>query len=154
MRFSIGDVFATDGTVASQGVLVGEPPLDVAPTNIVQEGDAITLTTQIKTAANGPWLQVALDGGLCRVNHHITNVDDNTVVGTFPGGTLAPIAPPAGDSGPQPGEAVYQWYEATSGPINLNRDTYRILTHVHADAPYGQHLGAFQDGTMVHVLPG
>jgi hypothetical protein len=151
LRFSIGDVFATAGTVAAQGVLVAEPPLDVPPSNIVQAGDPVTLTTLLRAAALGPWLDPAVTSAV--LNHHITNVDTGAIVGVFPGGPIVPTPPPAGDSGPQPGEVV-SWFSATSPQITLGPDTYRILTHVHGTGPYAQFFGGFIDNTYVHVLPG
>lgn len=154
LRFSIGDVFAAPGTVAYEGVVVGAPPFDVPPPNIVPPGTPVTLTILLRAAdaLGGVWFSPAITTAF--VNYHITNVETNTLVGAFPGGAIAPLAPPPpGASPPAPGEDV-DWYSATSPPIALPPGgTYRILAHVHGTGIYGNAFGGFHDGTYVDVRP-
>jgi hypothetical protein len=153
LRFSVGDPFATSGTVAYEGVVVGAPPFDVPPPNIVPPGIPVRLTIHLRDAdrLGGVWLNPAIASAF--VNYHITNVETNTLVGTFPGGPIVATAPPPGASPPLAGEVV-QWYSSTSPPINLPAGaTYRALAHVHGTGIYANVFGAYHDSTYVDVRP-
>jgi hypothetical protein len=160
LRFSIGDPFADEGTVAFQGVVVGAPPFDAPPPNIVPVGTPITLTIFLRDAdaLGGVFLDPAITTAF--VNYHITNVENNTFVGTFGGGAIvgplpaAGIAIPAGASAPAVGEVV-QWYAAVSPPIALPAPgaTYRALAHVHGTGPFITAFGGFHDHTYFDTRP-
>jgi hypothetical protein len=145
---SVGDVAAVPGTEAWRGVVVVDPAGIPAP-YIIDSGDSFDLEARIRTALAGPAFPIP--PGL-NVQFHIRDLFTGVAVAgsPFAGTAVAPIAAPAGDTGPRGGGDTVIWYSSTATGIALADGTYRVT--VLGNESVGG-LMFVDDSTVVHVGP-
>jgi hypothetical protein len=155
IEFSIGDPYASLGSVAYEGVAFTPPGLlgvDIPPSFIISQADGPTfdLHTYLRLAAPGAgmaaWVATV---SVATVEHHIQNIETGAWVPVAGAAFVSVMLPlgtgPTGFTGAPPW-GVLRWIHFQAfGVLVPAVGTYRMLTHVHGGGGMAAALAAFHE---------